>query len=133
MGPVKDSDISILGLTYKPNTDVIEESAPVKIAQALRQKGARLAVYDPAGMESARKVLGNKGMRYAISAVECLKNTEFCLLATPWEEFKKLTPDDFARNMRRPRLLDCWRLYNRPEFKDKEKLEYFAIGLAREK
>lgn len=50
------------------------------------------------------------------------------ILATPWEVFKGLTPDDFSQNMKRPRLLDCWRLFNRPQFK--EKLEYFAIGLA---
>ena len=131
VGAVKDRDIAILGLTYKPNTDVIEESAPVKIAQALRKKGAQLAVYDPAGMECARKVLGGKGIRYASSAAECLENTDYCLLATPWDVFKNLTPDDFTHNMRRPRLLDCWRIFNRPEFK--EKLEYFAIGLSTER
>ncbi len=31
------------------------------------------------------------------------------------------------------RRLGCWRIFNRPEFKDKEKLEYFAIGLARDR
>lgn len=128
LGGVKDKNVAILGLTYKPNTDVVEESAPVKIALSLGQKAARLSVYDPAGMENARKVLGEQNIRYADSIAECLKDSELCLLATPWESFKALTPDDFSLNMKRPRLLDCWRLFNKPEFK--EKLEYFAIGLA---
>ena len=92
------------------------------------EKGARIAVYDPAGMDNARKVIGDKGIRYAGSVTESLKNAEFCLVATPWDEFKKLTPADFTGGMKKARLLDCWRLYNRAEFK--EKMEYFAIGLA---
>ena len=63
-----------------------------------------------------------------LSAPDSLKGAEFCLLATPWDEFKKLTPADFTGNMKKARLLDCWRIYNRPEFK--ETMEYFAIGLA---
>jgi len=125
---LKNKKVAVLGLTYKPNTDVVEESAVVKIADLLRGKGADITVYDPAGMENGRKVLGEENIHYANSAIECLKDSELCLLGTPWEEFKALTPDDFLRRMVRPRLLDCWRAYNRPEFR--EKLEYFAIGLA---
>ena len=80
---LKNKNIAILGLTYKPNTDVVEESAAVKIALNLQQKGARLSVYDPAGMENARRVVGEENIRYTNSATECLKDSEFCLLATP--------------------------------------------------
>jgi UDPglucose 6-dehydrogenase len=125
---VKAKSIAILGLTYKPGTDVVDESASIKIADGLRQKGALLSVYDPAGMGNARKILGTDGIRYASSATECLKDSEFCLVATLWGEFKKMTPEDFYRNMRKARILDCWRIFNRPEFR--AKTEYYAIGLA---
>ncbi|MFC2066734.1 UDP-glucose dehydrogenase family protein [Chloroflexota bacterium] len=124
---VKGKNVAVLGLTYKPDTDVIEESASVKIAVKLAQKGAMVSVHDPAGMENARQIMGEGNIRYADSAVECLKDSELCLVATPWDAYKSLTPSDFNRNMKKPRLLDCWRLFNRPEFR--EKVEYFAIGL----
>ncbi len=127
LGDVKSKKIAILGLTYKPNTDVVEESAPVKIALNLRQKGARLSVFDPAGVENARKVLGDENICYTNSIAECLKGSELCLLATPWDIFKGLAPEEFIQNMERPRLLDCWRIFNRSEFR--ENLEYLAIGL----
>jgi len=123
---VKDKNIAILGLTYKPNTDVVEESAPVKIASSLKQKGARLSVYDPAGMRNAKLALGER-IKYAGSVEECLTDAQLCILATPWEEFKKLKPEDFTTRMKKPVLLDCWRLYDRSEFS--KKLEYMAIGL----
>ena len=123
---MRDKKIAILGLTYKPNTDVIEESAAVKIADALLQHGAHLSIYDPAAMENARRVLGDRDIRYTASAKECLKGAELCILATPWAEFKDLKPEDFAGAMQQPVLLDCWRFFDRNEYS--QKTDYMTIG-----
>jgi UDPglucose 6-dehydrogenase len=128
LGEVRGKSIAILGLTYKPDTDVVEESAAIKIASALLQEGARLSVYDPAGLENARKILGEKGVRYISSAKECLQDADFCILATPWREFKDLKPEDFIANMKEPVLLDCWRIFDGTKFSPK--MKYFAIGLS---
>ncbi|OGO00878.1 MAG: hypothetical protein A2Y90_02805, partial [Chloroflexi bacterium RBG_13_52_12] len=130
LGKIKGRKIAILGLTYKPNTEVVEESAVVKIASHLLKKGASLSVYDPAGMANSRKILGDKGIHYAGDAKECLKDAEFCILATPWKEFKDLQPDDFIANMKRPMLLDCWRFFDRSEFS--KNVKYLTIGLNEE-
>lgn len=125
LGPIKGKVIAILGITYKPNTNVVEESHSLKIAQALLEEGARLRVYDPAGLENAREVLG-RGVKYAPSVEECLKEAELCLLATPWAEFQRLTPQDLASHMKEPVVLDCWRMLSphppHPRF------HYLAIG-----
>ncbi|MFC1908562.1 UDP-glucose dehydrogenase family protein [Chloroflexota bacterium] len=127
IGGVRGKSIAILGLTYKPDTDVIEESAAVKIAAALVRGGAILSIYDPAGMENTRKVLGEKSIRYASSAKECLKDADFCILSTPWNEFKDLEPEDFTANMKKPVLLDCWKIFD--QFKFSQKMDYLAVGL----
>ena len=128
LGDIRGKKIAVLGLTYKPETDVVEESAAVKIVDSLAKGGAEVSVYDPAGMVNGRKVLGEKGISYATSVKECLKGVDFCILATPWPEFKSLKPEDFTYGMRRPALLDCWRIYDRAEFS--RKMEYFAIGFS---
>ena len=99
----------------------------MKIAGTLLQEGARLSVYDPAGVENARRMLGEENVRYASSAKECLQYTDFCILATPWNEFKILKPEDFTVNMKQPVLFDCWRIFDR--FKFSQKMEYLAVGL----
>ena len=129
LGEVKGKRIAILGLTYKPDTDVVEESAAVKIADALLEEGAKLSVYDPAGMENAKKVLGEKGVIYAGSAKECLRDADFCILATPWNEFKNLQPRDFNASMKHSVLLDCWKIYEHEEFS--RKMDYTTIGYYR--
>jgi len=126
VGDVHGKRIAILGLAYKPDTDVVEESAAVKITEALAKQGASLSVFDPAAMENARQVLGEKGITYTASAKDCLKDADFCILSTPWQEFKGLKPEDFISNMRQPSLLDCWRIYDRNEFT--QKMEYTTIG-----
>jgi len=127
LGEVEGRTVAILGLTYKPNTDIVLESDAIKIARGLLREKATLTVYDPVGMENARKVLGPKNIKYAASAVECLQSADLCILATPWDEFKNLKPEDFTKNMKQSVLLDCWRIFRRPEFIDK--LDYFAVGL----
>ena len=124
---LKDKKVSILGLTYKPESDIVEPSASMEIARALLGSGAILSIYDPAGMGNARRVLGENRVKYASSARECLEGSELCILATPWPEFKTLSTRDFTSAMKKPVLLDCWRILDRSEFSNK--LEYMAIGL----
>ncbi len=121
-----DATVAILGVTYKPETDVIEASAAIGMSKALLGQGANVRVYDPAGIESARKLL-KESVAYADSIEECLEGADLCILATPWPEFRNLRPEDFIARMRRPVLIDCWRVYDRTEFA--AKLNYRAIGL----
>jgi len=114
--------VSVLGLTYKVNTNVIEESAAIGIAGEL-SKYARVRVYDPLGMENAKKILENKA-EYCASVLECLGGSDLAIIATPWDEFKDLTPGVFIDLMRRPVVFDCWRI-----LRDIEGLEYHALGV----
>jgi UDPglucose 6-dehydrogenase len=127
LGGFKNKTIAILGITYKPNTDVVEASASLETARELLKKGASLRIYDPAGNGNAQRVLGNTNIVYASSVKECLKGTQLCILATPWDEFKSLTPDDFITGMEKPVLLDCWRLFDRQKYASK--MDYFALGI----
>lgn len=122
--------IAILGLTYKPNTNVVEASQSVDIARALSEKGHSIYVYDPLGTDNAKTLLGDK-VNYAKSVAECIANARLCIIATPWDEFKKLSPEDFASNIRDTTIIDCWRILNREQFG--KRMEYIGIGLANQK
>jgi UDPglucose 6-dehydrogenase len=124
---LKGKRIAILGLAFKPNTDDIREARSVKIISQLLKQGATITAYDPMATSNTKKIL-NRKIRYASSAIECLKNADCAILVTEWEEFKKLKPKDFIQNMRNPILIDGRRLYNPHEFK---KLRYITIGLGK--
>jgi UDPglucose 6-dehydrogenase len=96
----------ILGLSYKPNTEVIEESQGIALAQALLKAGVRVVVYDPAAMENARSVLIGD-VTFARSAAECAGGADVLAITTPWAEFKELRQTDLKDGAT---LLDCWRI-----------------------
>jgi UDPglucose 6-dehydrogenase len=124
---LKGKRIAILGLAFKPNTDDMREARSIKIINQLLRQGVIITAYDPMAVSNTKKILKGK-IRYASSAIECLKNADCAVLVTEWEEFKKLKPETFIKNMRTPILIDGRRLYNPHEFKE---LRYIAIGLGK--
>jgi UDPglucose 6-dehydrogenase len=96
--------VGILGLSYKPNTNVVEESQALQLASSLVDRGHSVFVFDPAAMDSARKVLGDR-VKYANSALELVSMSDYIILATPWNEFANLPVEAFSGK----HVLDCWR------------------------
>jgi UDPglucose 6-dehydrogenase len=99
--------VGILGITYKPDTDVVEEAFGLLLAQELSSAGVRLAVFDPAA-DVGRALAGCRGVRCATSAQECIAESDVIVLATPWQEFREIAPGDWVSGERARTLVDCW-------------------------
>lgn len=126
LGSLKDKKIAILGLAFKPDTDDMREARVIPIINQLLKEGANVTAYDPVAIPIAKVIFNNK-IQYAYSSIECLKKADCAILVTEWEEFKKLTPEDFATNMKQPVLIDGRRIYNPEIFSTK--IKFAAIGL----
>ena len=97
----------------------------------MAEKGIRITVYEPAGMEEAKTEFeGLENIEYAKSAVKCIEGKAMCFIATPWDEFGRLTADDFSGAMKRPTIFDAWDLY---PFTDAGGIDYCQIGKERGK
>ena len=101
--------VGILGLTYKPDTGVIEESPGIALAQLLGNAGYEVRVYDPVATEAALEALGGLA-EGASSVAELLAQSDVAVIATPWPEFAELPTDALEREGRRPVVIDCWRV-----------------------
>lgn len=132
--------VGILGLAYKPDSDVVEESQGLLLAQALIGDGIEVIAYDPAAIENARNVLTFKranvtvpghpstvSITFALSAEECVRQADVVVLATPWDEFKRLPAAQFARHSPPRVVIDCWRLLAPDRF-DRD-VRYVPLGL----
>jgi UDPglucose 6-dehydrogenase len=117
----------ILGLAYKPDTDVIEESQGLGIAKELLARGASVTVYDPAAMENARPLLEGK-ISFAGSAAECVRKSDVIAITTPWPEFRNLSSEDLKAGNHRPVVVDCWRVLSAGHFGGAA--EFLALGSA---
>jgi UDPglucose 6-dehydrogenase len=94
--------VGILGLSYKPDTAVVEESPGVALASALAGEGYEVSVYDPVALEGALRKLGNAVLG-ANSAAELLERSDVVVIATPWPAFAELDPQREGLI-----VIDCW-------------------------
>jgi UDPglucose 6-dehydrogenase len=118
----KGGTVGVLGLSYKPNTEVIEESQGMALAKHLLSVGVPVVVYDPAAMENAQPQLAGK-VTFATSAADCARQADVLAITTPWAEFRDISPQDFKRH---GTVLDCWRLLDKDAVG--AVVEYLALG-----
>lgn len=117
--------VGILGLSYKPDTDVVEESQALQLAALLANQAIPVSVYDPAALESAKKVLP-ASVTFSPSAQACISDADVIVVATPWEEFKGIGSEHLPRDNRRRVFLDCWRIVKPSALGDSA--EYISLG-----
>ena len=115
----------ILGLTYKPNTDVTEEAAGLLLAQELAKRSVRTIAFDPEGHARASSTLGDK-VHLAASAEECIAQSGVVVLATPWAEFLAIPGERWVRRGSPRVVIDCWRALKYLE--SAKGIRYLALG-----
>jgi UDPglucose 6-dehydrogenase len=102
--------VGVLGLSYKPDTGVVEESPGIALAELLAENGVReINVFDPVATDAAAVHLGESA-RPCGSASEVLDRSDVVVIATPWREFARLPVDRTAERPRRTVVIDCWRI-----------------------
>jgi len=104
LGGLRNQEIGILGLAFKPNTDDIREAPALEVINSLLLKGARLRVYDPRAMPVARRQLNS--VQYCDDAYAAARGADALLVVTDWEEFKALDLEQVKTLMRRPVIVD---------------------------
>ena len=82
--------VTVLGCAFKPNSDDVRDSPALAVAGSLSLAGAAVTVYDPEGMDNAKKVFPT--LDYAANTDDALREAELVILATEWKQFKELDP-----------------------------------------
>lgn len=91
--------ISILGLTFKPETDDMREAPSITIIKDIQNNFSdiKIKVYDPIAMDNCRKILGDSSIYYSNNLIDCLSKTDIIILVTEWEEFKNIKWEDISK------------------------------------
>jgi UDPglucose 6-dehydrogenase len=110
---LKDKKIGVLGLAFKQNTDDVRMSPAIDLCQRLIKEGALLRVHDPKAMDKARQVL--PGVTFVDDMNAVAEGCDALVLATEWDEFKKLDLDRARRVLTHPILFDGRNLFDPAE------------------
>lgn len=126
-GKLAGKRVALLGLAYKPRTDIVENSFSFTLADELRRRKAKVTVHDPHAAAAARRYLGEK-VAYAEKVEAALKGADLCIVATAQDEFRRIPPAVFVRNMKRAVVVDVWGIYPAEVFGKKMKA-YAVVGV----
>jgi UDPglucose 6-dehydrogenase len=123
---VKNKDVGILGLAFKPNTNSVAGSASVQLVQNLLAKGARVRAYDPVAIPNARQQL-NGTVKYCESAYGVAEGVDALILATGWPEFRTLDFAKIRHLVKRPIIIDTKNLLDSSRLRAMG-FQYLGVG-----
>ena len=124
-GSVDGKTISVLGLTFKPNTDDMRDSPSLEIVPALISDGAAVRVFDPEGMDEARTLLD--GVTWCDGIYESLEDADAMVIVTEWNVFRSLDLGRAKSLMAAPCMIDLRNIYE-PDEMTAAGFTYHSVG-----
>ena len=120
----KKKKITVLGVTFKANTDDMRESSSLVLIPFLLKKGAIVKYHDPSGPKNEFKI--NKNLKFEKTLSKACLGSDLIIINTEWDEFKSI---DFKKVVKKNnfKIYDMRNLYNPIELK-KRNIKYFSIG-----
>ncbi len=110
---LKGKKIGVLGLAFKQNTDDVRMSPAIELCQRLQKEGAGLRVHDPKAMDKAKAML--KDVTWVDDMDAVADGCDALVVATEWDEFKKLDLDRARKSLTHPIMFDGRNLFDRVE------------------
>jgi UDPglucose 6-dehydrogenase len=96
--------IAVLGAAFKPNSDDVRDSPALSVVRKLARSGAIVTVYDPEGMENAKRDVTD--VVYAKALSEAVTGAELICVLTEWEEFRNIDPRQVGEMVAGRRIID---------------------------
>ena len=127
-GQLQGKTIALWGLSFKPNTDDMREAPSRVLMQALWDEGAKVQAFDPAAMEEAQHIYGNRPDLILSGTKEAtLSNADCLVIMTEWRQFKAPDFDLIKQSLKTPVIFDGRNLYEPSRMKERG-IDYFGIG-----
>ena len=120
----ENKKVSILGLSFKPETDDMRDSPCLDIIPRLQEKGIKISAFDPVAMDEAKKIF--KDIEFAKNMDSCLKDSDALVILTEWNVFRSLSPSQL-NGMKGNILIDMRNALNPNSFK-RSKFDLIQIG-----
>lgn len=99
--------IAVLGLAYKPDSDIFEPSQGTSLARALIERGYQVVACDPAMEHASADLVSTVNLGRHLR--DCLDRADIAIVTTPWPAFV----DDVRPYIEAPKLravIDPWRV-----------------------
>jgi UDPglucose 6-dehydrogenase len=122
---MKEKQIAVLGIAFKPNTDDIRLAPAIEVIRRLLAEGAIVRATDPEAMARARAAI--PGVHYSADPYEIARGADALLLLTEWDQYRRLDWKQIRVEMARPLVIDARNMLRPAEMKALG-FEYVSFG-----
>ena len=122
---MKEKQIAVLGIAFKPNTDDIRLAPAIEVIRRLLAEGAIVRATDPEAMARARAAI--PGVHYSADPYEIARGADALLLLTEWDQYHRLDWKQIRVEMARPLVIDARNMLRPAEMKALG-FEYVSFG-----
>lgn len=113
-GEVSGITVAVWGLSFKPGTNDMRDAPSINLINKLLDHQVNVRVYDPAAMDEAKNVFGDK-VEYSADIYDAANNAEAIILVTEWKEFRLPNWNVLSKIMKKHIVLDGRNIYNTDE------------------
>lgn len=116
-------NIGVLGLSFKPGTDDIRESASIKIIIELLSMNIKVTAHDPISINITKDAVSHPNLEFNNDISEIISKSDGVILATEWDQYTELPKmiNSLNPNLK---LIDGRRFFTKDSVKN-----YYGIGL----
>ncbi len=125
IGLLKGKTISVLGLSFKPNTNDIREAPSLYIIKRLLKEGAKIKAYDPVAMEDARKIFPK--ITFCKDSYNAVKGADAIVIVTEWNQFRNLDLQKIKTLVKEDFFFDLRNIYE-PNKLRRFGFNYYSVG-----
>jgi len=122
---IQGLNFSLLGLSFKPNTDDIRDSTSIIIGNILLESGAKIVANDPKAISNTKKLY--PAYNFADDPYSACKNVDGVIICTEWNEFRALNIVKLKNIVKKSIMFDLRNLYNQTEMRNAG-WEHIGIG-----
>jgi UDPglucose 6-dehydrogenase len=102
LGSLRGVTVSLLGLSFKPDTDDLREAPSIVLASRLLAEGADVRAWDPVVDPDERL----KGVAVAGTVLDAVAGADAAVIVTEWNELRSLASAEVRAAMRNPLIID---------------------------
>ncbi|NMM63691.1 UDP-glucose/GDP-mannose dehydrogenase family protein [Clostridium sp. P21] len=130
MGSIEGKIISVLGITFKPNTDDVRDAPSLVILPELVKLGAKIKVFDPEGEKEGSKRFTDisDSLTFCKDEYEAISKSDAIVLMTEWNQFRNLDMDRIVSITEGRYFFDLRNIYNRNVMEEKG-FCYYGVGI----
>lgn len=125
LSSLKGKKITVLGLSFKKDTDDIRGSVSIKLIENLLKNHAIVKAHDPMAIKNTERVFGKRVFFYDTLA-ESLKDSHCAVIMTDWPDYQHLS-QQIIKKMKKPIIIDTRRILKNHRY---SKAKIISLGIS---